>query len=94
MINSRDLYKVYDRFLEIIDYMDRKYINMLEELVIEEAEILSKKNRSETDLVKLWGINYMKNIIAGELCIRSITVREEEEDNEYMKSLEEAVVST
>jgi len=65
--NDKSLFKIFDRFLEVYDYMNRKYIELLEEAVLKEAEILSKQVISEVDIVKLWGYNAMKKIIAEEL---------------------------
>ncbi|OYT38794.1 MAG: hypothetical protein B6U89_05275 [Desulfurococcales archaeon ex4484_58] len=67
MSNDKSLFKIFDRFLEVYDYMNRKYIELLEEAVLKEAEILSKQVISEVDIVKLWGYNAMKKIIAEEL---------------------------
>ena len=66
----KSIWSIYDRALEIIDYMDRKYVKILEEIVIEEAEILSKKELTDVDRLRLIGIWAMKDVIAEELGLR------------------------
>jgi len=56
-----------DRVFEIIDYTNYKYLQILEEVVVREAEILSKGELSEVDKLKLICLRAMKEIIAEEL---------------------------
>ena len=56
-----------DRVFEIIDYTNYKYLQILEEVVVSEAEILSKSELSEVDKLKLICLRAMKEIIAEEL---------------------------
>jgi len=81
-----DLYKVFDRALEIIEYIDKKYVNALEEVVIKEAEILSKNSVDDVDRVKLIGLWLLKEYIVKELGLyntvkspSAISVHQEEE---------------
>jgi len=62
-----NLYRVFDRALEIIEYIDRKYVSVLEEVITEEAEILSKNSIDDVDRVKLLGLWLLKEYIAREL---------------------------
>jgi len=65
--NGERLFKIYDRFLEVISLMDKKYVMLLEEIVFKEAEIMSKDKLSRGDELRLWGYRYIKNLIAKEL---------------------------
>ena len=85
--------KIYDRFLEILDYMDRRYVDILEEIVNEEAEILSKNELSEVDELRLIGLRIMKELIVSELRSSSM-YREESLLEDIEKRVEEAVVKT
>jgi len=60
-------WSIFDRTLEIVDYMNNKYVRILEEVVEREAEILAKKELDEVDKLRLIGLNLMKEIIAEEL---------------------------
>jgi len=60
-------WSIFDRALEIVDYMNNKYVRILEEVVEREAEILAKKELDEVDKLRLIGLNLMKEIIAEEL---------------------------
>jgi len=68
------LFKIYDRFLEIISLMDKKYVMMLEEIVFKEAETMSKDKLSRGDELRLWGYRYIKNLIAKELGLMNESV--------------------
>ncbi len=87
-----NLWKIYDRALEIIEYMDKKYVEVLEEIVLEEAEIVSKKELSDVDKLRLLGLWVMKEIIAEELGLRRKTRREAEAEETY-SVVEEVVVN-
>ena len=87
-----NLWKIYDRALEIIEYMDKKYVEVLEEIVLEEAEIVSKKELSDVDKLRLLGLWVMKEIIAEELGLRGKTRREAEAKETY-SVVEEVVVN-
>jgi len=88
MIN---LYRVFDRALEIIEYIDMKYVNFLEEIIIEEAEILSKNSIDEVDRVKLIGLWMLKDYIVRELGLYNIV---ESPPNTSIYQEEELLVKT
>jgi len=62
-----NMWGLIDRVFEIIDYTNYKYLQILEEVVVREAEILSKDELSEVDKLKLMCLRAMKEIIAEEL---------------------------
>lgn len=66
------IWKIYDRALEIIEYIDKMYVNILEEIVIEEAEILSKNELTDIDKLRLYGLWIMKELIAVELGVKEV----------------------
>jgi len=86
------LFKIYDRFLEVISLMDRKYVMMLEEIVFREAEIMSKDKLSRGDELRLWGYRYIKNLIAKELGLAYEHV-ENIELEKPVETREEAIVN-
>lgn len=68
MSNEQD--KVFNRFLEVLDYIDRKYVNYLEEIVILEAELDSCKSIDSACKEIIFYINLVKNMIINELGIQ------------------------
>lgn len=64
--------KTINRFLEIMDGMDKMYVNILEEAVIGEAEIMEKNSLEPVDMVKLFGYKILKEIALEELGYREL----------------------
>ena len=83
---------VFNRFLQILDYIDRKYVELLEEIVIEEAEIMSKDRLNDVDEIRLIGLRAMKRIIIEELGMTRESSVEEEFFEEIRENLREAIM--
>jgi len=83
---------VFNRFLQILDYIDRKYVELLEEIVIEEAEIMSKDRLNDVDEIRLIGLRAMKRIIIEELGLTRESSVEEEFFEEIRENLREAIM--
>ncbi|MEZ0393756.1 MAG: hypothetical protein ABWK00_01735 [Desulfurococcaceae archaeon] len=62
---------LFRRAEELLESMDMKYLRILEDLVIEEQEILSRSSRGPEDELALAGIKAKKWIIAKELGVSS-----------------------
>jgi hypothetical protein len=62
-----DVWEIIGRAMEVVDYMDRKYVRILEDIVLEEAEILEKEALDDIDRLKLIGLSAMKRIVLEEL---------------------------
>lgn len=52
-----------------MDFMNKKYVDYLEEIVILEAEIVNNENNDYINKTLLFYINLVKNIIVNELGI-------------------------
>ncbi|ABN70587.1 hypothetical protein Smar_1498 [Staphylothermus marinus F1] len=61
--------EIYDRSIELAGFIEHKYLLMLEDIVAQEAEILSKPVKTQKDLLLLIGFKAIKKHIAEELGI-------------------------
>ena len=89
-----DAYKdISSRAVEILKFIEYKYVSILEDIIAEESELKSKPEKTIIDEIRLIGLRAMKKHIAEELGIR---VEEEAPDlMELMKLAgEEAEAST
>lgn len=96
MITDREdkVARVYTRFLEIIEFLDKKYVSTLEEVLLEEAEILSKNELSDVDRVKLLGIKIIKEYIANEMFRNHYSAKQiNQEDSKTYNYMSNAIVS-
>jgi len=84
--------QIYDRAEEILYFIEAKYVSILEELMVEEAEIRAKKELTEIDRIKLIGIEAMKKYIADQLGIPYVSKEEPELIDLLNKKLEEAEI--
>lgn len=57
-----------------MDYLDKKYLNYLEEVIILEAEIINSGDSDPINKTLLFYINLFKNMIIKELGISEIEV--------------------
>ncbi len=58
---------VSSRALQVMKYIENKYVELLEEVLAEEAEIRGKAELTPIDELRLIGIEAVKKIIADEL---------------------------
>ncbi len=69
------------RALQILRFIEYKYVSILEEVLAEEAEILSKPNKTIIDEIKLIGLRAIKKHIADELGIPYLPQESSEEES-------------
>lgn len=62
--------EIYSRGLELANMIEQQYVDTLEEIIVREAELLSKEKLSPAEQVELAGIRAMKKIIAEELGVQ------------------------
>ncbi len=88
-----DTYKdISSRAMDILKFIEYKYVSILEEILAEESELESKQEKTIIDEIRLIGLRAMKKHIAEEL---GIPVEEEAPDlMELMKLASEEVEAT
>lgn len=59
--------ELLNRFLNALEHMDKKYINILEETVLAEAELYSKDKLEPADYIKIICYTMIKRIVIEEL---------------------------
>ncbi len=59
--------QVYNRAVELAGFIEFKYLSILEDILIEEAQISSKPVKTTEDLLRLVGLKAMKKHILEEL---------------------------
>lgn len=67
-------HKLLDRFLEVLNYLEAKYVNILEEVIASEAEVYGKDRLEPIDYLKLYCYTIIKRIIIEELGLEKPTV--------------------
>jgi hypothetical protein len=72
--------ETFDRAVELSNFMEYKYVLMLEDIIAEEAEIIAKPEKTNEDLIRLIGLKAMKKHIAEELGL-------EYHEDEYLEEL-------
>ena len=66
-----DAYKdISSRAMEILKFIEYKYVSILEDIIAEESELKSKPEKTIIDEIRLIGLRAMKKHIAEELGIR------------------------
>jgi len=66
-----DAYKnISSRAMEILKFIEYKYVSILEDIIAEESELESKPEKTIIDEIRLIGLKAMKKHIAEELGIR------------------------
>ncbi len=88
-----DTYKdISSRAMDILRFIEYKYVSILEEILAEESELESKQEKTIIDEIRLIGLKAMKKHIAEEL---GIPVEEEAPDlMELMKLASEEAEAT
>lgn len=59
--------QVYNRAVELTGFIEFKYLSILEDILVEEAQINSKPVKTTEDLLRLVGLKAMKKHILEEL---------------------------
>lgn len=66
-----DAYKnISSRAIDILKFIEYKYVSILEDIIAEESELESKPEKTIVDEIRLIGLKAMKKHIAEELGIR------------------------
>jgi chemotaxis regulatin CheY-phosphate phosphatase CheZ len=58
---------VSNRAMDLLRFIENKYVSILEDVIAEEAEIKAKKERTVIDEIRLLGLEAIKKHIAEEL---------------------------
>ncbi len=82
---------ISNRAFQLMRFIEYKYVSILEDIIAEESEIMSKPDKSVEDEIRLIGLRAIKKYIADELGIPYLPLNEYEESIlEYTSGVEEA----